>query len=281
MPRIPLPELSEESLDALSVETLVQRMDLILRTSELERYGEYLAGLQEPRHMWVRSVVDSPVGQRFEEPQQRRLAYLTFQFLLQMQYGMATMGAMNALYYDRAGNDPEAHRSPALRITKAALDQYGIISSRIAFECFMELLHFLGERVTIRSRKSKLGTFKKWVAQKNNPYAFFARHLLTALHFDRKHRSPEIHGASKLMRGLLVLGKGDGSVENSRMVLLGALMNVWAPLQQILNGERPTSMSGPPELFDGDDWLGAFASGDDDAIDSVLSTFDETYRDLA
>lgn len=79
----------------------------------------------------------------------------------------------------------------------------------------MELLHYLGTGERIGAKNSTFQSFKKWLLDAENPFSYFATQILQAFHFDRKHRTPEVHAASKLSKDVILMEKPDSEKRNS------------------------------------------------------------------
>jgi hypothetical protein len=68
-------------------------------------------------------------------------------------------------------------------------------------------------------------------------------------------------------RYFLSLERPDNALLNRELDLTNVLLNMWRPLIDILNGNRPNYVYGAIELS----WLTAFLSGDEGAIRSELA----------
>jgi len=271
---IMIPELSKEELRQLPVIELTSRMDAILEANEIERYGSEVFQLKNdmPGRPSVTRVLQTKHVQRMDIEKQRTLCYLTFNTLLQMEYSNVASSASNVIVYTPNFNG-ESWKSVRTQVNSAALDQFQIISSRISMECFMELVHYLGEGERIRSKKSTFKSFKKWLNNPQNPFSYFATHILRAFVFDRNHRSPEVHASSKLHGNVLQMKTPNFDDRNSSLQLTNVMLNVWQPLINILNNGKAYSMQGSEEDFK---WLKAYTDGDDHEKERFLKTiFDQ------
>lgn len=255
-------ELSKDEIQKLSIESLASRMDSLLEINQLERYGpdqhKFYMGFQD--RPTVKKLLNTKYVQQMPSENQRSICHLTFNTMLQMEYSSVASAATNCMVYRPNFNEQESWKSVKVQINNAALDQFSIISSRIAMECFMELLHFLGEGKRIRAKKSTFNSFKKWLNNPQNPFSYFATHILRSFVFDRNFRTPEVHAASKLNARVLRMKTPTRKEKNSSLQLTNAMLNTWPPLIQILNGEKASSMQGSEEDFR---WLNSYLHDDD------------------
>jgi hypothetical protein len=256
--------LSAAELDELTLSELVTRMDEFLVTAHRERYPGH-SGFQIRSS--VSDLVSSRLVSRADPIHQRRIAHLCFAFLAQMEMNSVALGIGNQVIYDSAFNE-NSWRLPTLRLGHAALWQYQVVGTRIAFEVFIDLLHVVETGDRLETRKSKLGAFRRWLKSSDNRFHYFAHILLEAYRFDRQVRTPEVHGTSRLPKQMLTLVAPSSDEQNAKLRLGNVLLSVWAPLIEILNERRPTGMT----VFDDDlTWFNAFTSQDDDLIESKLA----------
>lgn len=257
--------ISESELDALPLESVIRRMDEFLTQTQIERYGRIspLEKVSLPSEL-----TNSAVVLKKPEVVRRKIAYLCFDYLVQLQLESVSSGMANHILYTES-YDISHWCSPTFRLRERALRQYQTISSRIAFEIFIELLHVIetGERLHTNKSNSKLKAFKKWLREPANRFHYFAHVLLTAYSFDREHRSPEVHASSPLPRRMLLLQVPTFDENNEHLRLTNALMGVWQPLIDILNNVRPNYMY----LSQTDEaWFHAYMSDDDNTIETKL-----------
>jgi hypothetical protein len=263
--------LTEEELDSLPLKELVQRMDDFLLKSNEERYGKLPDGFTI--HL-PSELVNTIVVQKRQELEIRKIAYLVFSYLVQLEQSSVSSGFANEILFPK-GFKPIDWASPTLRLRFGAINQYQIICSRIAFEIFIDLLHTIETGERLNTNKSKLKPFRKWLKDVNNKFHYFAHVLLIAYRFDREVRTPKVHGSSTSPRNMLLLQTPSNEEINKQFRLTNTLAGVWKPLIDILNDIRPTYM----QMSQADeDWFQAYMSGDDDAIeaklDEMLSSID-------
>lgn len=257
--------LSDHDLDALSIAALVARMDEFLHVQHIERYG--MPPFDQFKQC-VSDIANTKLIAEQPEKARRKIAYLTFSYLVQMQLCSVSSGIENKVLYDE--NYSEAKwQSPSFRLRHGALFQYQAIGSRIAFEVFIDLLYVIENGKRIESKKSKLKAFRSWLCDTQNRFHYFAHVLLSAYHFDREIRTPEVHGGSRLTRRMLCLDVPDHTEQNEPMRLTNTLINAWRPLIDILNGIRPMYMT--VSQASDKEWFNTFVSGDEDAIEARLA----------
>lgn len=261
-----LKPLAEDDLDNLNLDELITRMDEILAAPCWWRPGNEIMKLR------VCALMNTKRAQSFASEFQRKVAYKTFGFLLQLLY---TQFSRSARFFNASGKDGAA----APQLHSAAREQWCVISSRIAFEYFMQLTYMLGTGEDFRSGKSTFKKFRRWLKQPGNPYTYFSISVARAAKFDRRKRSPEVHGGTKLARRILLLTKeGHDSEVGS---LFNIIQNQWQFVIDIADERHPNGWvaSGPGPVTDDREWYKLWNSGDEAAIhkevdimlDSVLN----------
>ncbi len=252
-----IPKITKEELHDLSVTQLSGRMDSILEANEIERYGPRIQNLRASSSgkPSISKILNTAHVQNMSTDQQRAICYLTFNTLIQMEYTSVTSACSNTIIYGPNFDDKTSWSSVEVQVNNAALKQFGIISSRISMECFMELLHYLGEGERIKSKKSTFKSFKKWLNNPENPFSYFATHILRAFLFDREFRTPEVHASSKISLGVLRMKKPTSEDQNQAHQLSNVMLNVWQNLIEILNDGKTYSMQGSEEDFE---WLKSY-----------------------
>ena len=270
--RMTLAPLTPDEIKSLSIDALVQRMDDVRATAQHERLGsdDWVARLPFPR---VADLMSAQLVVAMDEPKRRRLADAAFRFLLQMDMLSVSHGITNAVVYGPNYNE-SLWSSPSHWMKAAVLYQYAIVASRIALECFFDLLYIADRGDRMSGGRSKFATFRKWVAGKDNPYKYFVGHIIHAFEFNHEHRQREVHGTSRFAHSLLRLQIPDSKERSISYQLSNVLLSVWQPLVQILNGSRPNSIA----VFDTSDdfatkYLHFEGRNDED-------TFDEFVADL-
>lgn len=256
--------ISEAELDTLSLDSLVRRMDEFLLQTHRERYDNFpeIFPIAVPSEL-IHSI---SVRQR-PDVEIRRIAYICFSYLVQLQLDSVSSGFANRLLYTEDYKLSD-WGSPVFRLRNSAIQQYQIICSRIAFEIFIDLLYAIETGQRIESKKSKLKAFRTWLSDAQNKFHYFAHVLLAAYRFDRQVRTPEVHGTSRLPRRMLLLQVPSFEENNQHLQLTNTLAGVWKPLIDILNNVRPNYMN----VSQADkEWFHTYMSGDDDAIEAKLN----------
>ncbi|MGL4488681.1 MAG: hypothetical protein ACRCU5_04465 [Rhizobiaceae bacterium] len=235
--------MSEEELTDLPTSTLVQRMDDVRFLAVVQRSGIEWARLLGPFEFpRVADLLKTKVATIKTDEQQRRLADAAFRFLLQIDFLYVASGIKNDTVYG-SGFDEMLLSQPLHRMKSAAIDQYQIIASRIALECFFDLIYMIdrGKRMPPVS-KSKFKSFRNWVLEDGNPYKYFVSHIIKGYDFDRNHRQREVHGTSRFAREILRLEQPTQNEEDATLELFKVILNVWHPLITLMNGEKPQGM---------------------------------------
>ncbi|MCX6348031.1 MAG: hypothetical protein NTV79_00805 [Candidatus Aureabacteria bacterium] len=255
-------------------------MDKILHTNREERYGpevvRTLAGFGfKPA---VRDFADTKLIMAKTDAERRYLVHLFFSFLVQMEMCEVASGIENLFLYDATYHELESWRSPAFRLRHAALWQYQILGSRVAMEIFMDLIHAIDTGKRLNSSKSTFSAFRKWLCNVDNPFVYFAHVLIAAFRFDRKHRTPEAHGSSRVPRRLLLLQVPESKELNEPLQLTNVLSSIWPPLKAILDGRKAQSISLIPGLqADLENWLKTYSRGSSkefkEMFEAILSIF--------
>jgi hypothetical protein len=262
---VTLDSLTEQQLDAHSLEELVNRMDAFLLDIFQKRAlpVHQILPAKLPSQLMICDLV-----RRHPEKKQRRIAYQTFSFLLQLEFNTTALGISNKLLFG-VDHNPENWHSPMFRLQEGVLHQYHLIGSRISFEIFMDLLHLIETGELLKPyKKSKIKAFRRWLLGSQTPFRYYGHILVRAYEFDRSHRSPVVHGASPLPRQLLRLGGHDSALANEALLLVNLMSNVWAPLVELSSGKRPNQMQLGDEMRD---WFNAYMHGTEDDITRVLN----------
>lgn len=236
--------LTVEEVKALAVPSLVARMDDVRKLAENERHGSVRLQIAARFPLVTQVMSTQKVGGQ-DEATQRRIADATFRFLLQLDLLSVSSGIGNREVFGPDYSD-DRWASPLLWMKSAALDQYQIIGSRVALECFFDLVHVV-HRGTRMPGDSKFKVFRRWALEEGNPFSYFVGHILKAFSFDREHRQAEVHGTSRFAHAILTLQKPTFEEQNLALQLTNVLLSVWHPLLEILDGKKPNSMA----IFDG------------------------------
>jgi hypothetical protein len=243
--------ITDKELDDLETEKLVSRMDEALSAPYWQRRGNDILNLN------VRSIYESAVVRKFEPDFQRKVAYKTFGFLLQLQY---TVFSISAHFFQL----PEHDRDEAQQLYYAARNQWTAVSSRVAFEYFMQLTYMLGTGGDFPAGKSAMKKYKKWMKERDNSYTYFSITAARAKEFDRTRRTPEVHAATKLARCILLMSATD--IDNDNLHLFNTLQNQWQFILDIVNEREPNGWAASGGVDGDKEWYDLWKSGDHDAI---------------
>ncbi len=236
-----LKELSPEQVKSLNIVDLVARMDEVRLRAQEERYGKELTKLISMPFPLVGQIMETKKIRAKDEQYKRRVADAAFRYLLQMDLVSVSAGIANKIVFGPEYTE-DRWKSPAHWMRFAVLDQYSIIASRIALECFFDLIFMIGRGERMSGDK-KFKEFKKWILADKNPFVYFVGHIVSAFEFDRTHRQKEVHGTSRFARSLLTLHKPESDELNISNQLTNVLLSVWQPLIEILNEQRPSSIA--------------------------------------
>lgn len=227
----------------MSVSTLVSRMDTIRYQAEVERYGEDWV-LQSEKALPYPRIADLASTFAFSnlaESHQRRLVDAAFRFLLQVDMLLVCGEITNSVVYG-PGYTENRWSSPSHWMRSAVLSQYEIVASRIALECFFDLI-YIADRNERMPGDSKFKEFRKWIVRDSNPYKYFVGHIIQGFEFDRQHRQQEVHGTSRFAQCLLRLQIPDTNELNVSNQLTNVLIGVWHPFVELFDGKQPAGIA--------------------------------------
>jgi hypothetical protein len=229
-----------------------------------------------PSQALVSEILNTNKARDLSDETRRSLAYIVYDYLIQLELTSISGGITNREIFNSKYDAYESWKSPSFFMRYEVLNQYQIIASRSAMEVLIDILHLIESGKKIRSGKSKLKAFRKWLCDSENPFHYFAMLLLTTYKFDRELRSPEIHGNPRSARRILQLERPDNREVNRSNELSNALINSWNPLIEILNGIKPRSMY-IPEEYDFS-WLETYLNGNDDEVNGYLKEMFQAYQ---
>jgi hypothetical protein len=260
-----IPQLGAAEAASLSVIDLVRRMDEIIYLSYYERYRDNLP-LSEQKI--VSDIMNTKQISVLPESGSRKIAHLTFDYLIQLLMNDVLGGISNRELYS-GDADETSWRSPVYQLRYSAITQAQIISSRIALEIFMYLLHCIETGRRLESSHSKLKSFRKWLCEIDNKFHYFAYMLYSAYHFNQTLRTPEVHGTSRFPKKILLLDGLSSEDANATFALVNCLDGTWRPLIDILNGVKPSYMNIYNETHQ--KWLESYVYGSEDQKKTILS----------
>ena len=243
-------QLTDEQFYSLSPAELTQRMDLILRTADVEMYGAEAAD-RMPRFL-VQDFYESTMIQLMECTQQKESLLLAWEFLCQLSILNRLSGFANHLIYNNHYHEDLSWKSPTNHLRNAVINQSGIVLSRIAFERLMNLIYFVITGKSLDSgspKKSKKREFFIYLNKADWTWRYFLYLQSIVQYFDDKHRTGEVHKKSKILRQIVRLNRPNDADQNKQFILTNLMHNLWLPLLEILNEKIPSTIYGEPSLL--------------------------------
>ena len=256
-----LKPITETALDDLQMDALAARMDGILAAPYWERFGNEIMKLR------VSILTNTKRVQSFAPEFQRKVAYKTFGLLLQLFY---TNFSISAKFFNLSGKEEPSAR----QLHNVAREQWTVISSRIAFEYFMQLVYMLDKGYDFGSPKSTFNKLKKWLKEPRNPYTYFSITVARAAKYDRSKRTPEVHGGTKLARRILLLD--DHQHDAELLSLFNTIRNQWQFVIDVADERSPNGWAASGNVTGDKEWYKLWKSGDEVAINREIdSMFDD------
>jgi hypothetical protein len=163
--------ISTEQRNALDLHDLVERMDGILTLSNHERYGT----VHPPSQALVSEILNTNKARDLSDETRRSLAYIVYDYLIQLELTSISGGITNREIFNSKYDAYESWKSPSFFMRYEVLNQYQIIASRSAMEILIDILHLIESGKKIRSGKSKLKAFRKWLCDSENPFHYEVR----------------------------------------------------------------------------------------------------------
>ncbi len=186
----------------------------------------------------AKSILNSERFQHLEEGLKKRALEMFFRSVFQSE-ACARYLVLGGSSGAKSGLDQETF-NPRGQSIFGALRQAQLVSARIAFECFMEFLSLVesGSLVNKKSGGSKLGGFIKWLQGPNNSFGWVVFYVLPLKRFDRKYRTPEVHGTSHVAIEALRGAPVSMNRSNDELSALNLIVNLWQLVVQTLNNEE-------------------------------------------
>ncbi len=248
-------KITDKELDTLETEELVSRMDEVLSSPYWQRRGNDILNLN------VHSIYNSSVVKKFPQTFQRKVVYKTFGFLLQLLY---TDFSTSAKFFQLQEHDKEDSK----QLYSAARNQWTVVSSRIAFEYFMQLTYMLGTGEEFKTGKSAIKKYKQWLKIPENPYTYFSISAAKAMEFDRTKRTPEVHASTKLARRILLQSATE--IDNDLFRLINIFKNQWQFVLDIANEREPNGWAVGGKVEGDKEWYELWKSKDHKAISTEI-----------
>jgi hypothetical protein len=255
-----------EDLKSLTNSELTKRMDEILRTARSERDPNY--NIAYDTNPYVETFFKTARIQALASDKQRKALWMTFDFILQIEYVSRYHGFQNAVL-DRQQFDKNGWSSPSLYIAYLSQEQASIVGSRIALERLMDLSYFAANGRELSKGESKFNRFREWLFSLSIDSDWF--YLIPYLPWLREHddefRTAEVHSGSKLKKYLVSLQDIPNDIKSDAVNLLNILSNLWRYLLMIFNDERPNGAGGirPSQNLD---WLQSYVQRDYSKLES-------------
>lgn len=248
-------QITPSDLDSLNLDDLVVRMDEILAAPYWYRRGNEIMKLR------IYTLISTKSVKAFDANFQRKVAYKAFGLLLQLLY---TYFSVSAQFFHLPDQDDPASK----QIYAAARRQWTIVSSRIAFEYFIQIIFMLGTGEDFSSSKSAFKKLRKWLKQPRNPYTYFAITVARAFRYDREKRTPEVHAGTKMARHILLGTATD--IDNEMLYLFNIIQNQWQFVIDIADDKIPNGWSSSGNVAGDREWYELWESGDQEEINNEI-----------
>jgi hypothetical protein len=213
-------KISIEELDKLLIPKLIERMDEIITADSFYTRGNEICGLN------VSKMMNTEKARKLEPKIQRDLAFEIFRMLMQKRITDISLSPQ----YKLPGNE-EINK----QFSWIARNQWMIISSRILFEYFMNIIYMVetGKKLGSKNRFNKI---KNWLKKENNDFTPLAILIARVKKYSRTKREPEIHFGSNFTKEIITLSAD--KIDNSIFGLTNYLNNYWQYVIQISNNEK-------------------------------------------
>lgn len=236
-------EKDAESASTTDPVELAAQVDDFFSTAVQERYAQVPDALAEQLmlHSPYRLVPFVEAYQSGPYPAERLtgLVYRFTEVRLQIEYVVINIGLENQHYYSSAAMQPVPPVSPRLVLTRMALHQAVIGSSRAGWEKLMRSVYFMetGHKELPRtSARSAKTAFFDWAATEDKWRFLTAYRDIVAEH-DEKFRTPEYHTNSVLRARI----QGRDKVDPDKLLALTNYMQgvIWPNIIAIAGGHQP------------------------------------------
>lgn len=222
-------ELEASHFYDLDAHALALRIDTFFKEDQISRYGAMVPITYEVSAI---AIYASKSIQALDEPSRKRALLLFYRSRFQSTLCSQYAGIENLLVHGL--NENRANwLNPHVQILAASTRQAGIVSARISFECLMEFVYFVENGRLLPGKKSKIGTFRKWLCSPENRFGWLVFYLIIVHRFDREHRTPEIHGTSYIAIDALCcqeFPRQDAELDATNLNL-----NIWRSILEVLN----------------------------------------------
>lgn len=176
----------------------------------------------------VSDIISSPQITQRTVQEQSKIIDITFRYLMQLELFKASV-ELGDIAYQKYETEP----SVLNQMKVASSLQHQIICSRIALECFLDLISACDKNKRLAG-KSKFKSYRKWMLLEKTKYRKFIPLILAGFRFDRAYRTPEVHGTSRLPYAILEEDLENSPLFKIRFDLTNALQMSWTTLIDIL-----------------------------------------------
>jgi hypothetical protein len=235
--------LSREQLKQLDSGQLASRIDLFFEEDHVSRDG---SRIKRGNVTTAGQILSTSALQNM--PEEKRKPALMFFYRSQFQSTLCErfLGIENDSVHVPDRTETK-WQNPKIQILSSSTRQAQIVASRVAFECLMEFVFFVGNQSNLKEKQSKLkgkskrGAFKKWCIAHKDKFGWLVFYLLVVDRYDREHRTAEVHGTSLIANEALrcdVWSPVDGELD-----LTNLMLNIWPSILQALNNVEVTGYS--------------------------------------
>lgn len=263
--------MSLAELGEMSDDDLWKRMDAILCISRHERNPYYAADYS--LDLYVKRIIDTALYQSFPLELKRKLIWMGFDFIVQMEYLSVANGFSNAVldskYFKQNG-----FLSPTVQLSLSAANQTTIVGSRIAFERLMHFIYF-GFTKTELSTSDTFSKFKRWIFSLDtlSNLIYLIPFLPIIRNYDKKFRTAEVHSGSMLKKEVVQLKDNGTDLTNSILDLQNLLTNLFPRVLELFNHQRPSSIFGKPD--EDFSWINYYLKKDKSELERLIMRVDD------
>lgn len=217
--------LTQKDFDALSASDLADRIDTFLSDSLTVR--------PEAWNVTAARILKTKTLRALGDREQRNAVLMYYRSHFQLFACERYFAVENRLIHTPNAGARDHWQSPRIQALHGAMRQAAVAGSRIAFECLMEFAHLSFERRLIAGKGSKMKAFRKWLCMPGNPLGWLLFYLMEMFRFDRRHRTPEVHGTSYM--AIDALRCVEWPRENSEMLAVNLCLNIWRSVFEALD----------------------------------------------
>lgn len=247
-------QLSEEEIEHLDLDSLIQRMDAIIDASHFGQDASIM-------RFSVSLIMTTAKVKSLNKKIQRDIAYKVFGLFIQMIY---TNSRQRDSRPTKFGGDVNINS----KLIEAEKKQQLIISSRIIGEYFVTILYLIGTGESLNINKSIFKPIKKWLKIPHNAFVYFALTISRIKTYSREYREGEIHARTKFSKKILTLSPYE--IDVRLLSLLNRMSNQWHYVLRICDNKDPGGYSWG-HYDEGDEkWYETVAEGNQELIDKEI-----------